>query len=72
MAKIDYPCRRCLQNILDNMDCICCDICDNWLHVYCSGLTFKKFKKIIQDISSVWYCTTCIKEVFPFGNLDNK
>ena len=50
MAKIDYPCRKCLQNILDNMDCICCD---NWLHVNCSGLTFNKFKKINQDIPCI-------------------
>ena len=72
MVKTDYPCRKCLQNIPDNMDCICCDICDNWLHVNCSGLTFKKFKKISKDLASVWYCTLCIKDVFPFGYLDNK
>ena len=64
-----YPCRKCQINILYNADCICCDICNKWLHVNCSGLTFKIFKIMCKDVTQSWYCKLCIKDIFPFGKL---
>ena len=73
MASQIYPCKKCLINIPENLDSICCEICNQWYHVKnCSGLTLKKFKKICNQNDSVWYCTSCIKENLPFGKLGEK
>ena len=69
MAEVRYPCKKCNEHIPFNTDSICCDICDIWFHVRCSGLTFKSFKKLIKDNNSIWYCSPCLKECFPFGQL---
>ena len=39
---------------------------DVWLHVSCSGLTYKKFKSICKEPNYIWYCQFCIEEIFPF------
>ena len=57
------------ENYPEGADSICCDICDQWLHVSCSGLTCKKFKKLSEDLASKWYCKYCIEENFAFGKL---
>ena len=60
----------CPKLILDD-DSICCDVCHAWLHVNCAGLTYKKFKKLSNDVSTPWYCKICISSIFPFGQLNN-
>ena len=72
MTSSIYPCKKCSVNIPDNLGSICRDICNQWYHVNCSGLTLKTFKKICKQIDSIWYCISCIKENFPFGNLGEK
>ena len=69
MTEPNYPCKKCNEHIPNNTDSICCDICDIWFHVRCSGLTFKSFKKLTNDINSRWFCSPCLKECFPFGQL---
>ena len=69
MDDENFPCRKCNIDCPENTDSICCDICLNWLHVTCSGLTYKRFKLLCKNPTSVWYCQYCIQEIFPFGNL---
>ena len=68
-------CPKCC-NVVKNVDSICCDICDNWLHIKCTKLTKAKFKNILEDPSSKFVCFycktfpcgTCAKGVFPSNN----
>ena len=71
MASINYPCKKCLNECDEDHDCICCDICDVWLHVSCSGLTYRKFKSIRKEPNYIGYCQFCVQEIFPFGKLRN-
>ena len=64
-------CKICPKPILDD-DSICCDICQAWLHINCADLTYKNFKKLSKDVSTPWYCKTCTRSIFPFGQLNNK
>ena len=70
MASINFPCKKYLNDCPEGADSICCDVCDQWLHVSCSGLTHKKFKQLSEDQNSKWYCKLCIEESFVFGKLD--
>ena len=72
MASTAYPCKKCLITIPENRDSICCDICGQWYHVNCSGLTIKIFKNICKNNDSIWFCTYCIQENFPYGKLGEK
>ena len=72
MASHICPCTKCLINITENLDSICCEICSQWYHVNCSGLTLKYFKKKCKQNDSILYCTSCIKENLPFGKLGEK
>ena len=69
MASINFPCKKCLNDCPEGAGSICCDVCGQWLHVSCSGLTRKKFKKLSDDQNFKWYCRLCIEEIFVFGKL---
>ena len=70
---VNYPCPKCNEECLENCpkggDSIYCNICTKWLHVRCSGLTYKIFKILSRDTESDWYCQNCIKITFPFGHM---
>ena len=68
----EYPCAKCQNECLVNANCICCDICDTWYHVSCSGLTMNAFQSLLRNQDSVWYCINCISYTFPYGQLGNK
>ena len=63
-------CKICPKPILDD-DNIWCDVCQAWLHINCASLTYKNFKKLSKDVTNPWYCKTCTRSIFPFGQLNN-
>ena len=73
---VNYPCEKCnedcLQNCPKNGESIFCNICTKWLHVRCSGLTYKRFKILSREIELDWFCQNCIKNTFPFGHMGEK
>ena len=68
-----YGCKNCTKVIKHNQDSICCDICNIWVHLKCSGLSKVEFKTLSQgNRDEPWFCKTCICESLPFENLNNK
>ena len=59
--EISTNCIKCKKIVLDNQNSICCDDCDGWLHLKCSGLTLKEHKKLGNDKKSTFKCKFCIK-----------
>ena len=53
MAEYDIitNCMKCKKIVPENGNSICCDDCDGWLHLKCSGLTLKTLKKLGKDNS---------------------
>ena len=49
---------KCTKLIPEDGNSICCDDCDGWLHLKCSGLTLKTLKKLGKD-KSLFQCTFC-------------
>ena len=69
MAESDVitNCIKCKKSIPEDGNSICCDDCDGWLHLKCSGLTLKTLKKLGKD-DSPFKCTFCLN--FKCGKCD--
>ncbi len=39
------------------MNCICCDLCDKWVHFKCAGIKTDRKMKVAQ--SDIWVCSIC-------------
>ena len=47
---------------------LCCDSCEKWLHLKCSGLTLVQLHNMKND---TWFCKSCRPVIFPFDSIDN-
>lgn len=57
-----YKCPKCNQTLVDNPekpedDSIACDLCNQWFHFRCEGLT--GMEPFLQKSSSKWKCSKC-------------
>ena len=70
----DYKCIKCTKYVFDNQNSICCDHCDGWLHLKCSGLKLKELSKIdaktkfVCKYGEYYPCGKCDKPVYPAQN----
>ena len=64
--EVRYKCIKCRKDVLGNS--ICCDNCDGWLHLKCSGLTKKIFEKEYCNSSKNFSCKYCLN--FRCGKCD--
>ena len=67
---IANKCKKCDKVVTYKQNSICCDLCDKWIHLKCTGLDKITFDKIRKD-DSTWICKNCINENIPFSNIDN-
>ena len=66
-----FNCCLCKLNVSDRTKVICCDHCNEWIHINCNELNDIDYEnlKISNDI---WYCKLCIKEIlFYFSKQTN-
>ena len=49
MSSSSDKCTNCAKLCIDGQNCIQCDKCDCWLHLKCSGLKLKEFKKVGKE-----------------------
>ena len=52
----NYPCLVCSKNVNNNHRAICCDICDQWVHVRCNMLDAKDYTEMKNDLNKMFYC----------------
>ena len=50
---------------------ICCDLCDNWIHLKCSGLKRLQFGELSSS-DKTWYGKNCFSDIFPFHKINNQ
>ena len=68
-----YRSNKCTKVIKHNLNSLCCNVCNTWVHLKCSRLSKVDFETLSQgNKDEPWFCKTCIYESLPFGNLDNK
>ena len=56
----DLLCPKCDLIVSDDQNSIFCDVCKNWFHLRCTGLTRQRFEHLASDPSSQWFCKECI------------
>jgi exonuclease III len=69
-----YPCSVCSKNVNSNHHAICCDICDQWVHIRCNLLEAKTYNQMKNDSEQDhpdkrFYCISCIQDNIPFTKL---
>ena len=67
--KTTYPCKSCKKACRKNQNCVCCDICNQWLHKRCTPLTIFQFQALCKQNSEPYFCNHCYKDIFPFQNV---
>lgn len=57
-----YSCRggkkACGLTITDGEDSVCCDMCEEWYHPKCQGLTMDAFRAL-SSYDFLWLCSSC-------------
>ena len=71
-----FPCGICSKNVNENHHAICCDICDQWVHIRCNLLCEKDYNSLKNNPESDqpkndFYCMTCINNILPFNKLSD-
>jgi exonuclease III len=69
-----FPCPVCKKNVNINHRAICCDICNEWVHIKCNRLSEKDYKNLQNDPNkdgTVFHCIKCVSTILPFNSLTN-
>ena len=62
------PCNICGKNIRGNAKAVCCDICDNWVHIKCNSISSIKYDELCEeDNDESFFCIKCFNSELPFG-----
>ena len=69
-TKKKCKCGKCLKVMRDHLKIINCDVCFNYYHVKCSGITKNKFTEL-KGKNEKWICFNCISKQMPFSSTDN-
>ena len=64
-------CAVCNKTVSIKHKAVCCDICNQWIHIKCNFIDNKTYQNL-QDSNDEWYCLNCNKTIFPFSNIDNQ
>ena len=68
---VKFPCGICQKAVGKKHNAVCCDLCNEWIHIACNNLD-KKTYKLLQRSSTKWFCTNCTKKELPFTSQTNQ
>ena len=66
--KQKVSCNICDKNIRENAKAICCDFCDNWVHIRCNSISPSRYLELCEeDNHEDFLCIKCFNNELPFG-----
>ena len=66
--KIKVICNLCGKNVRGNSKAVCCDVCDNWVHIKCNGISASRYDELCnEDNNESFFCIKCFNNELPFG-----
>ena len=68
---VKYPCLTCKKTVSKTHKAICCDACNQWIHIKCNLINQKTYVHL-QRTNASWFCIHCIRSVVPFSELSNE
>ena len=63
-VNVKFPCNLCSKPVANNHRALCCDICDQWVHIKCNNVSPADYERL-KSSESRWFCLKCIGCVFP-------
>ena len=67
---ISCNCNSCNKPCKSNQLSIYCDLCETWVHLKCTVLSYSDFV-LLGTSNKPYYCSNCCSTIFPFQVLDN-
>lgn len=68
----DFPCGICYKNVSNNHKAVFCNKCNLFVHIKCNDISVQEYRELENAPDEIhWFCKRCIKEMFPFGSLEN-
>jgi flagellin-like hook-associated protein FlgL len=61
--KSESNCPQCTKVVKEMDMALCCEICEEWFHIKCEGLSEAEYKFMGEHKSIHWFCTPCNKNV---------
>ena len=68
---VKFPCGICQKAVSKEHNTVCCDLCNEWIHISCDNLD-KKTYKLLQGFSAKCFCINCTKKEIPFTAQTNQ
>ena len=65
-----YPCAVCKKSVLNQHKAICCDHCNQWVHIKCNDLNDLDYN-LLKSKNEFWYCKLCTSEILPFFTVNS-
>ena len=65
-----YPCTVCKKVFLNQHKAICCDHCNQWVHIKCNDLNDLDYN-LLKSKNEFWYCILCTSEILPFCTVNS-
>ena len=66
----EFPCTICTKNVNKNHRAVCCDSCNQWIHIKCNLLSKSDYDNLQLD-PDPFFCISCIKHNIPFSSLSH-
>ena len=66
-----YPCSVCKKSVLYQHKAICCDHCNQWVHIKFNNLNDLDYN-LLKSKNENWYCILRTPEILPFCQINEK
>ena len=66
-----YVCSVCKKSVLNQLKAICCDHCNQWVHIKCNNLNDFDYN-LLKSKNENWYCMLCTSETLRFCQINEK
>ncbi len=63
-----FPCGVCAKPVKCNQKGILCEVCDNWIHTRCIGISDNEYRQL-QSSEDPWCCKKCVSEAMPYADV---
>ena len=62
-AKKDSMCKKCVKVVTDDDKGLQCEVCEDWFHCKCVGVSAQLYQRLKENECLHWYCIPCNSEV---------
>ena len=68
-SKQKVLCNICTKSVRGNAKAVCCDFCNNWVHIKCNYITSSKYAELCEEENNESFlCAKCFNNELPYGS----